>query len=326
MSEQSGDKSGGIEIVSVNVSEEKGTVKQPVEELLVDENGIVGDAHAGPGRRQVSLLAAESITRLAKEAGREFAPGEFAENVTLRGLAFGQVGPLDRLSCGDVLLEVTQLGKECRGEACAIFREVGQCVMPREGFFCRVLNGGRLRPGGRFSLTPKTLRIKVITLSDRAAKAEYEDRSGPRIEELLGEFFKDKRWRVQIDRRVLPDEADGLRAELRQAREEGVDVVLTTGGTGVGPRDITPEVATEVCDKLIPGIMEHIRLKFGAEKPNALLSRSVAGVAGGTLIYTLPGSPRAVAEYLSEIFKTLEHLIFMIHGLDVHGNPLRVKK
>jgi molybdopterin adenylyltransferase len=315
-----------IEIVSVNVSDEKGTSKRSVSEIMLDERGVVGDAHAGPGLRQVSLLAIESIERFASEAGREFAPGEFAENVTVRGLDFRRISPLDRLRCGEALLEVTQLGKQCHGDTCAIFREVGKCVMPKEGFFCRVLHGGRLRPGDEFSYLPKILRINVITLSDRAASADYEDRSGPRIEELLNEFFQDKRWRTQIDRLLLPDEASLLRAELLKAREEEVDVVITTGGTGVGPRDITPDVAIEVCDKLIPGIMEHIRLKYGAEKPNALLSRGIAGVAGRTLIYTLPGSPRAVEEYLSEILKTLEHLIYMIHGSDIHGNPLREKK
>jgi len=96
-------------------------------------------------------------------------------------------------------------------------------------------------------------------------------------------------------------------------------VIVTTGGTGIGPRDITPEVVTALCQKQIPGIMEHIRAKFGAANPNALLSRSVAGVAGRSQIYALPGSVRAVEEYLGEILKTLEHVLCMLHGLDVHG-------
>jgi len=106
---------------------------------------------------------------------------------------------------------------------------------------------------------------------------------------------------------------------LTACREAGVNVVFTTGGTGVGPRDITPETAARVCDKLIPGIMESIRVRFGAEKPNALLSRGIAGIAGETQIYTLPGRVRAVEEYMGEILKTLEHILFMIQGLDVHG-------
>ena len=95
-------------------------------------------------------------------------------------------------------------------------------------------------------------------------------------------------------------------------------MIFTTGGTGIGPRDFTPEVVKTVMDKEIPGIMELIRIKYGQEKPNALLSRGVAGVMGNSLIYSLPGSVKAVNEYMSEITKTLQHLIFMLFGLDVH--------
>ena len=95
--------------------------------------------------------------------------------------------------------------------------------------------------------------------------------------------------------------------------------MFTTGGTGVGPRDVTPDVVAALADKTIPGIMDAIRIKYGAAKPNALLSRSVAAVIRSTLVYTLPGSVRAVEEYMDEILKTLEHLIFTLHGLDLHG-------
>ena len=97
-----------------------------------------------------------------------------------------------------------------------------------------------------------------------------------------------------------------------------IDFIFTTGGTGIGTRDYTPEIVTELLDKEIPGIMENIRIKFGSKKPNALLSRGVAGVMDESLIYSLPGSIRAVQEYLSEIFKTLMHLKYMLHNLDVH--------
>ncbi|MBN2294791.1 MAG: hypothetical protein JXM70_20345, partial [Pirellulales bacterium] len=145
-----------------------------------------------------------------------------------------------------------------------------------------------------------------------------EDRSGPKITELLQAWLVEKRWHAQIENRILPDDADKLRQNLITAVAEDVDVVVTTGGTGVGPRDITPEVVSEVCERLVPGIMENIRIKFGSTKPNALLSRSVAAVAGKTQLYALPGSVKAVTEYMGEILKTLEHIIFMLHGLDVH--------
>ena len=307
-----------IEVVSVNVSTEKGTIKRPVDEIVINDRGIAGDAHSGAWHRQISVLGKSSVDRFVEVTGRDIAPGEFAENILLRGIDLNDVAILDRFKIGDVELEVTQIGKECHGDACAIFREVGQCVMPKEGIFCRVIQPGTIRAGDQVQYLPRTLMFKIITLSDRAHKGEYEDRSGPKIRELLEDFLADTRWHPAFDQTVLPDDPDALRAEITNARNAGSDVIFTTGGTGVGPRDITPDVVTKLCDKLIPGIMDHIRLKFGADKPNTLLSRSVAGVAGNTLIYTLPGSVRAVQEYMQEILKTLEHLLLTLHGLDDH--------
>ena len=310
--------SRNLEVVSVNISRQKGTVKEPVDAIAIDANGIVGDAHAGAWHRQVSLLSQESIDRFSEEMGRKMRPGEFAENMAVRGLDFSEAAVLDRFRFGEVELEVTQIGKKCHGDGCEIFKQVSRCVMPKEGLFTRVISGGRIAPGDRGEYNPRALRFLILTLSDRAAAGEYEDRSGPQITELLNNWLLEKRWHARVENKILPDDADNLLQNLLAAVTDGVDVVVTTGGTGVGPRDITPETVTAVCEKLIPGVMEHIRIKFGAAKSNALLSRSVAGVSGKTQIYALPGSVRAVSEYMGEILKTLEHLIFMLHGLDVH--------
>lgn len=307
-----------MEVVSVNVSEEKGTVKHSVSEVRIDEQGIVGDGHAGAWHRQVSMLSEEIIKEFAGEVGREIKPGEFAENITTRGLDLRNVAVLDRVIVNEVELEVTQIGKGCHGDACAIFREVGKCVMPREGVFCRVLHGGNIRPGAGIRHIARPFCIRVITMSDRASRGEYEDRSGPKVKELLEEFFAGKRWHHRIEMKLLPDDTECLRKELEAAREEEVGALFTTGGTGVGPHDITPDVVAHLIDKEVPGIMEHIRVKFGARKPNALLSRGIAGIMGQTLVYTLPGSAKAVEEYMGEILKTFEHLVFMIHGIDTH--------
>jgi molybdenum cofactor synthesis domain-containing protein len=293
-------------------------VKFPVDEIGVDEKGLVGDAHAGTQNRQVSLLAQESVDQLGAEVGREFAPGTFAENITLRGIDFQRVALLDAFRIGTCELQVTQIGKACHGNGCAIFGEIGRCVMPKEGVFCRVLKGGTIRPGERVKYFPRTLGFMIVTLSDRAFHGDYEDRSGPRIKELLETFLCGKRWHPYFEQIVLPDDGNRLRTELIRAKDEGVNVIFTTGGTGVSPRDITPEIVESICDRTIPGIMDAIRIKFGLQNPKALLSRSIAGVARNTLIYTLPGSVRAVEEYMEEILKTLEHLILTIHGLDAH--------
>ncbi len=307
-----------FEVVSVNISQQKGTVKKPVQCINIDTKGIVGDAHAGAWSRQVSLLSQESIERFSEDMGRELLPGEFAENIAVRGLNIAGVAILDRFRFGDVELETTQIGKKCHGDGCEIFRQVGKCVMPKEGIFTRVISGGRISAGDQGQFVPRPLRFLILTLSDRAAAGEYEDRSGPKIDELLQTWLADKRWHAQIESKILPDDAGRLRENLAAAVTDGVDVVITTGGTGIGTRDITPETVTDVCEKLMPGIMENIRMKFGSAKPNALLSRSVAGVAGKTQIYALPGSVRAVTEYMGEILKTLEHTVVMLHGLDVH--------
>lgn len=305
-----------IEIKSVNISEKKGTIKVPVKHIALTLNGVEGDAHAGKWHRQVSLLGTESFRKFEKVAGRPLKYGEFAENITTEGIILYETHPLDRFTIGNALLEVTQIGKKCHGDSCAIYREVGNCVMPKEGIFCRVLKPGIVKAGDEMTYQPKVFRVKVITLSDRAASGEYEDRSGPRTVQILEEYFAGLGWKAEIGRSVIPDEAALLRQEISGGA--GADIIFTTGGTGIGPRDITVDVVKPLLDKEIPGIMEMIRLKYGSEKPNALLSRGVAGVTGSTLIYTLPGSVKAVEEYLSVITSTIRHSVYMLNGLDLH--------
>jgi len=305
-------------VVSVNVSEEKGTVKRPVPTITVDAQGIEGDAHAGPWHRQVSLLAQESIDGFSAQSNRSFQHGEFAENITTHGINLVTCGIRDRLKIGAVELEVSQIGKKCHGDGCAIFREVGACVMPKQGIFARVISGGQIQPGDVIEHVSVPLVIRVITLSDRAAAGVYEDRSGPRVEAMLAEHFGQSHWNAQVSRVVIPDDVSQLNGLLAKAVEASVDVVMTLGSTGVGPRDIAPDAVLSVCDKTMPGIMEFIRAKHGETIPSARLSRSVAAVAGQTQMYTLPGSVRAVEQYTQEILKTLEHTVHMLRGDDIH--------
>jgi molybdopterin adenylyltransferase len=305
-------------VLSVNVSTEKGVVKSPVSQSVVDNLGIVGDAHAGQWHRQVSLLSQEQIDIFSKEAGKKIRPGQFAENLTISGLQLDGMAVLDRFRMGPVELEVTQLGKRCHGDGCAIYQEMGKCVMPKEGIFCRVVQGGTVKPGDSIEYTPRVLKVLIITLSDRAFAGVYTDRSGPRIADILKAYFEEKKRHLEIGRVILADDAEKLRQTLVGAINDEADVIFTCGSTGVGPRDIAPETVESVCDKMIPGIMENIRVKYGKDKPSVLLSRSVAAMAGATQIYTLPGSVRAVEEYLAEILKTLEHAVLMIHGVDAH--------
>ncbi|NEW81825.1 MAG: molybdenum cofactor synthesis protein [Mariniphaga sp.] len=307
-----------IKILSVNVSEKKGTIKLPVDKITLKKEGIKGDAHAGMWHRQVSLLGKESLDKMKPTIGRELAFGEFAENITTEGFLLYHMKPFDRLVSGNTLLEVTQIGKKCHGNNCTIFKETGECVMPKEGIFCRVIEGGELRAGDILEYHPKIMKIHIITLSDRASKGIYEDKSGPLLKNLSEEFFSGIGRKAVIENSIIPDDEAQLKALLQLSIDNNVDIIFTTGGTGIGPRDITPDVIKSLLDKEIPGIMEMIRVKYGMQFPNALISRSIAGVARKTLIYALPGNPKAVKEYSDEIFKTVEHSFRMLYNIDEH--------
>lgn len=141
-------------VVSINISEEKGTKKSPAEEAeLVCESGLLGDAHAGPWHRQVSLLAEESVDKI-RLPGLTLRPGDFAENITTRGIDLHSLPVGTRLQIGAAIVEVTQIGKECH-LGCEIRRLVGDCVMPREGIFARVLKPGTIRPGDSIEIIPQ---------------------------------------------------------------------------------------------------------------------------------------------------------------------------
>ena len=302
-----------IKIISVNLASERG-IKHPVKELKFVKNGIKGDVHANSSR-QVSIIDTDHIDLFKKLTNaRDTGFGEFAENITASGIGDAKIIPFDKFKIGDAELEVTQVGKPFHDK----FREIGNYVMPRVGIFCRVSKTGTIKAGDTMEYIPKTFKAMVITLSDRASRGEYSDRSGPVIQEILKGFFEKKDVPFEISSKVIPDDAEMLKEIVIKSKNEKFDVIITTGGTGIGKRDITVETIQAMLDKEIPGIMEIIRMKYGMIKPNALLSRGVAGVIDDSLVYTLPGSVKAVNEYMSEITKTLYHLFFMLHGIDSH--------
>lgn len=143
------------EILAVCVSERKGICKRPVERIrLIPDHGIEGDAHAGNWHRQVSLLAQESVDTLQSKITFQLHPGDFAENILTRGISLKELPVGTRLKIGTALAEVTQIGKECHAD-CAIRQQVGDCVMPREGIFVRILEEGEAAPGDRVCILPE---------------------------------------------------------------------------------------------------------------------------------------------------------------------------
>jgi molybdopterin adenylyltransferase len=154
------------------------------------------------------------------------------------------------------------------------------------------------------------IRVGVLTVSDKSHRGERRDTSGPAIGEMMATIGGN------VERyEVVPDEADAIAGRLRAwADEEGLDVVLTTGGTGLTPRDVTPEATLPVLDRQVPGIAEAMRQGGMQKTPLAMLSRAVAGVRGHTLIINLPGSERAVRENLSFILPALAHAVESLQG------------
>ena len=139
-------------IQAINISEKKGTIKHtvPFADLRID-HGIVGDAHAGRWHRQISLLARESIDKMAALGIEGLTPGMFAENITTDGISLHTLPVGTRLKLGECLTEVTQIGKECH-QHCEIYRKVGMCIMPVEGIFVKVLSEGRIHPGDEITV------------------------------------------------------------------------------------------------------------------------------------------------------------------------------
>jgi len=134
-------------VLSINISDKKGIVKTPIKEgLFIEDYGLKGDAHAGDWHRQVSLLGIESIRKMEKLGIEGLSPGVFAENITTEGIALHELPIGTRLSIGEVVLEITQIGKECH-IGCAISQKVGKCIMPKEGIFAKVVKGGIIKEG-----------------------------------------------------------------------------------------------------------------------------------------------------------------------------------
>jgi molybdopterin adenylyltransferase len=161
--------------------------------------------------------------------------------------------------------------------------------------------------------------IGVVTISDRASRGVYEDRGGPGIEAALGDILLTP-WRPE--RMLVPDERQVIEAALI-ALADGArcPLILTTGGTGPSPRDVTPEATTAVCDRLLLGFGELMRLKSLAEVPTAILSRQVAGTRGASLIINLPGKPAAIRTCLDAVFAAVPYCIDLIGGPRLETNP-----
>lgn len=309
-------------VLAVCVSEKKGTLKQEIlSAMFVEDWGIEGDAHAGKWHRQVSMLSFEKIEEFrAKGANVEF--GAFGENLVVEGFDLRNLPVGTRFAVGEAVLELTQIGKDCHSH-CAIYQKVGDCIMPREGVFTKVLKGGIVRPGDTIQRLPmdtnRSLTAATITLSDKGFAGEREDKSGP----LMRTMLEEKGYDV-VETLLLPDGRGLLEHHLKRlADQRQVNVIFTTGGTGFSERDVTPEATIAVCDRMAMGVADAIRVYSLSITDRAMLSRAVSGIRKKTLIVNLPGSPKAVRESLEYILPALEHGLGILRGTESEcGNAI----
>ncbi|MBQ8822434.1 MAG: MOSC domain-containing protein [Lachnospiraceae bacterium] len=302
-------------ILAICISEKRGTAKFEIPEAEIKpEWGIIGDAHGGNWHRQISLLSFEKIRDFrAKGANVDF--GAFGENLVIEGGDLRALPVGTRFVIGEAELELTQIGKECHSH-CAIYHAVGDCIMPREGVFTRVIKGGHIKVGDEITMIPpkadRPFTAAVITLSDKGVRGEREDKSGPLLAQMLREAGYDV-----IEELLLADEKVPLKTQMvRLADQRQVNLICTTGGTGFSERDITPEATIEVCDRMANGIAEAIRAYSMTITKRAMLSRGVSGIRKKTLIVNLPGSPKAVKEALDYVLPELSHGLGILRGTE----------
>lgn len=299
-------------IAAICTSPAKGTQKEAVSEaVFVVNHGIENDAHAGDWHRQVSLLSIDEVEDFEKNLDEKLAHGAFGENLLVRGLPDLASLPIGtRLMAGPVVLEVTQIGKECH-HGCAIRERVGDCIMPRKGIFAKVLAGGLLKAGDTIEIQGAgPYHLAILTASDKGAAGEREDASG----KLIYDRMTQAGFEV-VRQDILPDDKEGLVAYMEDLAAQGTaDLLLTTGGTGFSPRDLMPEATLDVCDRMTPGIPEALRAASLQITGRAMLSRAQAGIAKGMLIVNLPGSPKAVGEHLDVLLPQLDHGLEILTG------------
>ena len=157
---------------------------------------------------------------------------------------------------------------------------------------------------------PAAARIGIVTVSDRASRGDYLDEGGPAIRAYLTEVLSSA-W--QALERLVPDERDAIVAAIRDLAAAGCCLVVTTGGTGPAPRDVTPEATEMACTKLLPGFGERMRAVSLQYVPTAILSRQTAGVCGTTLVVNLPGRPKSIRECLDAVFPAIPYCVDLIH-------------
>ena len=339
-------------VKAICISEKKGTQKAAVETAtFLADFGIKDDAHGGDWHRQISLISYDKVLQF-NELGAGIGHGAFGENLVVEGIDFRKLPVGTKLSCGSVVLEITQIGKECHTH-CQIYHKMGDCIMPREGVFARVLSSGEISVGDKMEVilpqgagqastgqNASGQPANAQTINGQTAAGQTADepnsneQSGNKFraaiitmsdksskgerEDLSGpvilKMLEEDGFSVE-ESLILPDDFEKLKNALIDLSDRRrFDLILTTGGTGFSRRDITPEATLAIADRNAPGIAEAIRAYSIQITGRAMLSRGVSVLRGGTLIINLPGSPKAVRESLEYILPHIGHGLEVLRG------------
>lgn len=234
----------------------------------------------------------------------------FVEDITIEGVLLPRIG--DFLKIGELVVKVNSIGKEGLKDTYGRWN-----VVKKHGLWCNVLKEGKVRIGDEV-LVMKRLSIGIIVASDKGSRGEREDISGKVIEEKVLEIGGEVTHYA-----IVPDEIEVIVEKIKEFVKNGCDLILTSGGTGWGKRDITPEATLRVIEKEIPGLPELMRIEGYKTTPFAVLSRAIAGIVGETLVINLPGSPKGVGESLDIILPILLHGIGILKGWDKECGKIR---
>ena len=290
-------------IKSIYTGSRKGKLKKRVSQVSLKKNyGIIGDAHAGAGKRQISLLAEESIARL-RGRDEKIGIGNLMENLRTTGIELTSLLVGTKLEVGrTVLLEISEIGKHS-SKPIKVFAMPEGCLLPLNGVFAKVLKGGTIREEDKIEIVADTLTCGILIISDRSSRGERPDKTGPLVKECLNEL---KITSVRYG--IIPDEKEYISLVLvTWVDQGGVDLILTSGGTGFFSRDVTPEATRRILDKDAGGLSEMMRTEGAKSTKRAYLSRGVAGIRKKTLIINLPGNPQGARESLKIVSPILSH-------------------
>ncbi len=298
-------------VVAVSISKKKGTRKSNINKAKFRaEFGIIGDAHAGNWHRQVSFLAEESIERM-KRLGLSVKSGDFAENITTKGIDLHKLKVGDKLIINDVVFIISQKGKICHHK-CAIYHMAGDCIMPKEGIFAIVKNDGIVSAGDKIFYEEKSgFSVAVITLADKRRRGEKEDALGLKIKEYIESGLETSFVRCEM----IPNERENLERVLVDFCDlQQFDLIITNSSNGASSGRIVKDVIGKVIEKELPDFGGAERMSSFYKTHHAIVSGVLIGTRGDSLIVGLTGSLTGAIESFELIFGSIPHVMKSCRG------------